>query len=117
MGTRDAYLAIRSDEQLENRFAPFPVPRWQADTDYASLLASFETIVPLRYPSHLSPLPLAAHILTVSEGTIGESATLLTRAAVAAIRSGQERIDLALLSQVDSHAPSERRRLFERTLT
>jgi hypothetical protein len=117
VGTRDAYLAIRSDEQLENRFAPFSVPRWQADADYASLLASFEAILPLRYPSHLSQPPLAAHILTVSEGTIGEIATLLTRAAVAAIHSGQERIDLTLLSQVDYHAPSERRRLFERTLT
>jgi hypothetical protein len=41
---------------------------------------------------------------------------LLTRAAVAAIRRGQERIDLALLSQLDYHTPSERRRLFERTL-
>lgn len=25
-GTRDAYLAIRSDDQLENRFAPFVLP-------------------------------------------------------------------------------------------
>jgi hypothetical protein len=116
VGTRDAYLAIRSDEQLENRFAPFPLPRWQADGDYASLLASFEAILPLRKPSHLSQPPLATHILAVSEGTIGEIAMLLTRAAVAAIRRGQERIDLALLSQLDYHTPSERRRLFERTL-
>jgi hypothetical protein len=116
VGTRDAYLAIRSDEQLENRFAPFPVPRWQADADYASLLASFEAMFPLRHPSHLSQPPLAAHILAMSEGTIGEMATLLTRAAIAAIESGKERIDLTVLAQVDYHAPSERRRLFERTL-
>jgi hypothetical protein len=36
VGIREAYLAIRSDEQLENRFAPFALPRWQADADDAS---------------------------------------------------------------------------------
>jgi hypothetical protein len=116
VGTREAYLAIRSDEQLENRFEPFALPRWQADADYASLLASFEAIFPLRYPSRLSQPPLSTHILAQSEGTIGEIATFLTRAATLAIRSGQERIDLPLLSQVEYHPPSERRRLFERTL-
>jgi type II secretory pathway predicted ATPase ExeA len=116
VGTREAYLAIRSDEQLENRFAPFALPRWQADADYASLLASFEAIFPLRYPSGLSQPPLSTQILAQSEGTIGEIATFLTRAAILAIRSGQERIDQPLLSQVDYRPPSERRRLFERTL-
>jgi len=116
VGTREAYLAIRSDEQLENRFEPFTLPRWQADADYASLLASFEATFPLRYPSHLSQPPLSTHILAQSEGTIGEISTFLTRAATLAIRSGQERIDLSLLSEVEYHPPSERRRLFERTL-
>jgi Bacterial TniB protein len=116
VGTREAYLAIRSDEQLENRFEPFAVPRWQADADYASLLASFEALFPLRHASHLSQPPLSTHILAQSEGTIGEISTLLTRAAVLAIRQGQERIDLPLLSLVDYHPPTERRRVFERTL-
>jgi hypothetical protein len=116
VGTREAYLAIRSDEQLENRFEPFALPHWQAAADYASLLASFEAIFPLRYPSRLSQPPLSTHILARSEGTIGEIATFLTRAATLAIRSGQERIDLPLLSQVEYHPPSERRRLFERPL-
>jgi len=80
------------------------------------LLASFEATFPLRYPSHLSQPPLSTHILAQSEGTIGEISTFLTRAATLAIRSGQERIDLPLLSQVDYHPPSERRRVFERTL-
>lgn len=116
VGTQDAYLAIRSDEQLENRFEPFTLPRWQADADYAALLASFEALFPLRYPSHLSQPPLSTHILAQSEGTIGEISTFLTRAATLSIRNGHERIDLPLLSQVAYHPPSERRRLFERTL-
>src|SRR5512132_3648203 len=28
LGTREAYLAIRSDDQLENRFEPIALPRW-----------------------------------------------------------------------------------------
>jgi hypothetical protein len=40
-GTRDAYLAIRSDDQLENRFEPLMLPVWEANDDCCSLLASF----------------------------------------------------------------------------
>nr|WP_322755559.1 TniB family NTP-binding protein [Frankia sp. Cas3] len=40
VGTRDAYLAIRTDDQLENRFAPLTLPRWEPDDDSRSLLAS-----------------------------------------------------------------------------
>ncbi|WP_425285102.1 TniB family NTP-binding protein [Arthrobacter crystallopoietes] len=41
VGTREAYLAIRSDDQLENRFEPVTLPLWEADADLLSLLASF----------------------------------------------------------------------------
>ncbi len=40
VGTRDAYLAIRSDDQLENRFEPMMLPVWEANDDCCSLLAS-----------------------------------------------------------------------------
>jgi hypothetical protein len=35
-GTREAYLAIRADDQLENRFAPFILPRWEAGAEACS---------------------------------------------------------------------------------
>ena len=35
VGTRDAYLAIRSDDQLENRFEPMMLPLWEADDEAA----------------------------------------------------------------------------------
>ena len=35
VGTRDAYLAIRSDDQLENRFEPMMLPLWEANDDAA----------------------------------------------------------------------------------
>jgi len=49
------------------------------------LLASFETILPLREPSHLLTPPLYDLILRDSEGTIGEMATLLIRATATAL--------------------------------
>ncbi len=54
VGTRDADLAIRSDDQLENRFEPIPIPRWKEGDDLLSLLASFEAVLPLRRRSEIA---------------------------------------------------------------
>ena len=40
VGTREAYLAIRSDDQLENRFEPMTLPLWQEGPELMALLAS-----------------------------------------------------------------------------
>jgi len=116
VGIRDAYLAIRSDDQLENRFAPFVLPRWQPDAEASALLASFATAFPLRPPSSLATPEMTEYLLTRSEGTIGELAALLTEAAVAAIESGEEAINQRTLLMADYAGPTERRRLFEREL-
>lgn len=116
VGTREAYLAIRSDDQLENRFAPLTLSRWEADADACSLLASFAASFPLRRPSRIATTEMAAYLLTRSEGTIGELAHLLTDAAVAAIESGEEAINQRTLRLAPYAGPSERRRLFEREL-
>lgn len=116
VGTKDAYLAIRSDAQLENRFEPFPLPTWQMGKDFEALLASFIAILPLKKHSHLNRSDISEYILAKSEGIIGEVATLIKRAAVLAIQSKQECIDLDLLRSVDYHSPMERRQMFEREL-
>lgn len=115
-GTRDAYLAIRSDDQLENRFAPLTLPRWQAGDDARALLASFAASFPLRRPSHIAATEMAGYLLTRSEGTIGELTHLLTDAALAAIESGEEAINQRTLLLAPYAGPTERRRLFEREL-
>jgi hypothetical protein len=116
VGTRDAYLAIRSDDQLENRFAPLTLPRWEAGADACSLLASFAASFPLRRPSPIATAEMASYLLTRSEGTIGELAYLLTDAAVAAIESGEQAINECTLLLAPYAGPTERRRLFEREL-
>jgi hypothetical protein len=117
VGTHEAYLAIRADDQLENRFAPLPLPRWEPTADDAcSLLASFAAAFPLRRPSPIATTEMTSYLLTRCEGTIGELAGLLTEAAVAAIESGHESINQATLQLASYAGPTERRRLFEREL-
>jgi hypothetical protein len=106
VGTRDAYLAIRSDDQLENRFEPMMLPVWEANDDCCSL----------RRPSSIATPDMARYLLTRSEGTIGELAHLLMAAAIAAVESGEEAINHRTLSMADYIGPSERRRQFEREL-
>jgi type II secretory pathway predicted ATPase ExeA len=116
VGTREAYLAIRSDDQLENRFAPMVLPPWEAGDDTRSLLASFAASFPLRRPSHLAGEDMAGYLLARSEGTIGELALLLTEAAVAAVESGEEAINRRTLTMAGYTGPTERRRQFEREI-
>lgn len=116
VGTREAYLAIRSDVQLENRFHPTTLPIWTNDADTRSLLASFIVSFPLRTPSHLTTSEMTDYLLTRCEGTIGELATLLTAAGVTALTSGEEAITARVLTQTPYLGPTERRRHFERHL-
>jgi hypothetical protein len=116
VGTRDAYLAIRTDPQLENRFHPMTLPVWTNTADTRSLLASFTTSFPLRKPSHLTSPEMTDYLLTRSEGTIGELTTLLTAAAVTAVDSGEEAITSSVLMRTPYVGPTERRRQFERHL-
>ncbi len=116
VGTREAYLAVRSDDQLENRFEPFVLPLWEVGDETRSLLASFAASFPLRSPSCIDDEDMARYLLARSEGTIGELARLLTAAAVAAVESGEEQINRKTLTMADYIGPSERRKLFEKQL-
>jgi hypothetical protein len=117
MGMRDAYLVIRSDDQLENRFHPMLLPLWEYSEEFVRLIASFESILPLRESSNLAALPLCEVILRRSEGTIGEIASLLNNATRATIQRGEKRICIATLEQESVYqSPSLRRRLIEKEL-
>jgi len=86
------------------------LPRWANDDDFLRLLATFERVLPLRYPSVLIDGSLADKVYSMSEGYLGEISRLLVDAAVAAVESGQERIDKRVLDSIDWVPPSERRK-------
>ncbi|MBA4709283.1 TniB family NTP-binding protein [Aquitalea aquatica] len=110
VGTRDAFRALQTDPQLANRFEPALLPRWEFDTDFLRLLASFERMLPLREPSVLHDTTLATKLFSMSEGYIGELSRLLTNAAVHAVETGRERIDERVLNGIGWVPPSDRKR-------
>jgi hypothetical protein len=68
-----------------------------------------EASIPLAQASYLSRLPLARMIHDLSEGLIGEVADIVTRAAIAAIESGEERITSSTVMAL-GYVPLSRRR-------
>jgi hypothetical protein len=116
VGTRDAWLAIRTDPQLENRFEPFVLPPWRQGPEAARLLQGFATLLPLRQPSDLRGAELVRGVVARTGGTIGEVAALLRAAAEAAILGGEERINQDVLARAAYRGPGERRRVIEQEL-
>lgn len=108
VGVKEALQVIHSDDQLANRFEPFPLPRWKQDEELLDLLDSFERVLPLRRRSSLTNPVFVGRVLAMSEGILGEIVTLLTRAAERAVVTGSERIDTAALDHIDYMPPSQR---------
>lgn len=109
VGVKEALATMQADDQTANRFEPFVLPRWRPGEEYLTLLDSLEAILPLRAPSDLSDPALADRIMAMSEGILGEIVTVLTRSTEAAIQSGKERIDAAILRSIAFIPPSQRR--------
>ena len=111
VGTAEALRAIRSDDQLVNRFEPIPLPVWTEDDAYVRLLSTLEAVLPLRRASGLVRPALAGKIFALSEGVLGEIVAVVTRAAAKAVISGAEAITPRLLDEAGFTRPSDRRRV------
>jgi hypothetical protein len=98
-GTPDAKQALLTDQQLADRFEARDLPAWRDEPAFHQFLASFGASLPLRQASGLQEPALRKRILSLSEGITGRICRLLEEAAVQAIRSGRERIELETLSE------------------
>lgn len=112
-GIRDALSVIATDQQLANRFEPAILPLWKLDDECRRLLRSFESLIPLRKPSNLFRDRIATKILSMSDGTIGEIASILKKSAIYAIEKGKEYIDVEVLGKINYVSPSERQKQYE----
>ena len=110
-GTGDLLRAVSIDPQIQNRFTPELLPRWQLNTQFRQLLKSFEMVLPLKEASQLHGKFLASKIHAMSEGTIGELSTLLNEATKYALNHGEERIEEKTLNDCGYIPPSERTQL------
>ncbi len=109
-GTEDAVRLLGVDPQLLRRFRQFALPVWRLNDGLQKLLSSFEAILPLAEPSGLASDEIVGRLMGMGDGTIGTLAEILKEAAVLAIRSGRERIDLDVLSRVTPNTKAERMR-------
>jgi hypothetical protein len=108
LGTKNVYAALWSDHQLNASFQLEILPAWIDDSEFARLLMSFESMLPLREPSGLTSTPVRELVIELTKGLIGEIAILLSNAATEALLAGRERIDVA---SIEAAHPSARRSL------
>ena len=109
VGEIAVYDALHDTEEMGSRFDTVAVSRWGFDEDFATLLDSLEASMPLAHASNLSRPPLAKMIHDLSEGLIGEVVDIVTRTAVAAVESGEERITSSTVMAL-GYVPLSRRR-------
>lgn len=107
-GIFEVLLALREDKQIQNRFPPVVLPKWELNRDYLQLLVSFETLLPLRRDSGLASEQLAPLLLAMSNRNLGELKKLLIWAMEEAIHSGEERITEKLLLRLPWTPPDLR---------
>ena len=109
-GIDNALNVFTSEPQMQSRLEPIFLPVWQDNKDFWALLATFESLLPLRKPSDLQQEALSGEILYLSEGTIGEVVALLRKAAITAIKTGSECISLKGIKSLGFIRPSLRRK-------
>ncbi|RDL46781.1 hypothetical protein BLJAPNOD_06440 [Ensifer sp. M14] len=109
IGEVAVYDFVNATSEMASRFDLLAVPRWHYDEDFLTLLDSLEAALPLARISDLSDERLARQIFSLSEGLIGEIVTIVTKAAVAAIGSGAERITKAGIGELHYVPISHRR--------
>lgn len=107
-GTEQAAHAIRSDAQLENRFKPIVLHRWEISEESIRLVRGLVSTYPLQRPSALGE-PMVKYILRRAEGTLGEVVDLLRTTAEVAIRTGEECINRKTLELSPYLGPTARR--------
>jgi len=110
-GTRLAFNAIQSDQQLANRFEPKVLPRWTNDSEFKRLLLSFERLLPLKKESLLIENSMSGKILSLGDGLIGEVSKILELSTIKAIENGSEKITMSLLQKIDYISPRNRKKM------
>lgn len=109
-GIPEVQRTISADPQMANRFETFRLDTWKLDEAFARLIMSFEKTLPLKEPSNLHKLNTRARLHYLSEGILGEVATIIERSAIYALEHGKEHISIEMFDAIPYERPSERRK-------
>lgn len=94
---------IRDEAQLQTRFSIMTIPSWSVGPAFGQFLTSFEQSIPLKRQSGLGSAAMQRAVLKESgikqsiAGITQGIKQVLEHAAIAAIRTGGERIDVSML--------------------
>lgn len=108
-GTVEALNAVRTDEQIRSRLVPLPLERFKDGADFQELLGGFEMVLPLRKPSNLAEPELSSIIYQHTLGIVGRVAELLNKAAIHAIRTGEECISGEVIKEQNWGIPDDQK--------
>lgn len=108
-GVWEVQSVISTDPQIANRFETSKIENWKPDIEFARLLMSFESTLPLKEASNLHTRELFTKLFDMCEGMIGELARILEKASIYALRHNQEKIDIDILESINYIKPSKRR--------
>ena len=96
-GVPEARFALLSDPQLRSRVADIALEPWTVGPELQAFVTMLVQGLPLRQPSPVDSAKLRRLLVARSGGITLSICRALERAGAAAIRNGQERIDLAAL--------------------
>jgi hypothetical protein len=108
-GVWEVQSVMTADPQIANRFETLKLENWQSNIEFARLLSSFESTLPLKEASNLHSKKLSLKLYGMCEGMIGELSRILEKASVYALKNNQEKIDFETLNAINYIKPSERR--------
>lgn len=109
-GVWEVQSVMTADPQIANRFETIKIDNWKPDEDFARLLMSFESTLPLKEASNLHSKKMFSMLYDMSEGMIGELARILEKASVYALKHNREKIDENILNSINFIKPSLRRK-------
>lgn len=95
VGVPEARHALLSDAQLHSRFSDIELPPWTPGEDLRDFVTRLVWSLPLRRPSPVDSAKLRAKLAERSGGVTLGICKAVERAAITAIRTGQERIEAA----------------------
>jgi hypothetical protein len=101
VGVPEARHALLSDSQLRSRFTDIELPPWSLGDDLRDFVTRLTWSLPLRNPSPVDSPKLRCLLGERTGGITLGICKAFERAAVAAIRDGRERLDLASFEAPD----------------
>lgn len=105
IGTNEVPHAMRADEHLASRFSFTELSMWRDGERLRRFLAAYERSLPLHFASNLSSPDMSAILTKVGDETLRSLTSLLSLAAVHAVQTGTEKINVEMVELARSQPP------------